>query len=461
MGGPVAGPLGNATYRRLFTAQVIALLGTGLTTIALALLAHDLAGDDAGAVLGTALALKMVAYVGLAPIVGALAHRLPRKALLVSLDLGRAALVLCLPFVDAVWQVYLLVFLVNACSAGFTPTFQATLPDVLPDEATYTKALTYSRLAQDLEALASPLIAGVALLVLSSSDLFVLNGLAFLASAALVAGLVLPRARAPERVGGWRANLSFGLVVFRRTPRLRGLALLNGTIAAASAMVIVNTVVVVRDHLGLGEGATALAYGCAGVGSMVLALPLPRLLDRLPERRVMLSGGLLLVVGLALAPLALGSLAALGAVWALLGAGLSLTQTPAGRLLRRSCADTDRPALFATQFALSHLCWLVLYPLAGRLPAWLGLEETFWAVAALAGVGLALSTLVWPREDRLVLEHEHPAQDHDHPHVHDGHHDHFHEDWVGPEPHVHPHHHPAVRHGHAFVIDGHHPLWPR
>ncbi|MFC7614129.1 hypothetical protein ACFQV2_11805 [Actinokineospora soli] len=38
------GPLADRTYRRLFTAQVIALLGTGLTTIALGLLAYDLAG---------------------------------------------------------------------------------------------------------------------------------------------------------------------------------------------------------------------------------------------------------------------------------------------------------------------------------------------------------------------------------------------------------------------------------
>ena len=71
-------PLANKTYRRLFTAQVVALVGTGLSTIALALLAYDLAGGDAGIVLGSALALKMVAYVGIAPIVGAYAHRLPR-----------------------------------------------------------------------------------------------------------------------------------------------------------------------------------------------------------------------------------------------------------------------------------------------------------------------------------------------------------------------------------------------
>ena len=53
--------LKNSTYRHLFTAQIIALAGTGLLTVALGLLAFQLAGERAGAVLGTALAIKMIA----------------------------------------------------------------------------------------------------------------------------------------------------------------------------------------------------------------------------------------------------------------------------------------------------------------------------------------------------------------------------------------------------------------
>ena len=47
---------------------MIALIGTGLATVALGLLAFDLAGDNAGMVLGKALAIKMIAYVGVAPV---------------------------------------------------------------------------------------------------------------------------------------------------------------------------------------------------------------------------------------------------------------------------------------------------------------------------------------------------------------------------------------------------------
>ena len=38
--------------------------GTGIMTVALGLLAFKIAGDKAGTVLGTALAIKMIAYVG-------------------------------------------------------------------------------------------------------------------------------------------------------------------------------------------------------------------------------------------------------------------------------------------------------------------------------------------------------------------------------------------------------------
>lgn len=82
--------LANRTYRHLFGAQVIALIGTGMMTVALGLLAFKIAGDMAGAMLGTALAIKMIAYVGVAPVVGAFANLLPRRAFLVSMDTARA-----------------------------------------------------------------------------------------------------------------------------------------------------------------------------------------------------------------------------------------------------------------------------------------------------------------------------------------------------------------------------------
>ena len=53
--------LTNRTFRHLYAAQIISLVGTGLAKVALGLLAWKLAGANAGLVLGTALAIKMIA----------------------------------------------------------------------------------------------------------------------------------------------------------------------------------------------------------------------------------------------------------------------------------------------------------------------------------------------------------------------------------------------------------------
>ena len=437
--------LANRIYRHLFAAQILSLLGSGLTTVALGLLAYDLAGADAGAVLGTALALKMLAYVGVAPLAGALAGRWPRRRLLIVLDLCRAALVLLLPFVTEIWQIYALVFLFQSFSAAFTPAFQATIPDILPGERDYTRALSLSRLAYDLETLLSPLLAGLLLTLFSFHWLFLGTTLGFLASAALVVSVRLPSPQPAAEQASFGQRLTRGWRLYLATPRLRGLLALSLAVAAAGAMVIVNTVILVREALGGSDRDVALFFAAYGLGSMIVALTLPRLLESLSARLVMLAGGAGLAVLLPVAAISQDYAGAL-ALWL---------------LLKRSSHAEDRPALFAAQFALSHACWLLTYPLAGWLGAVLGLEATFYVLAAIAAVGTMIAALVWPAGDPSVLPHDHPEQAHTHAHTHDAHHQHEHEGWEGPEPHSHPHRHGPLRHSHELVIDDHHPVWPR
>ena len=125
--------------------------------------------------------------------------------------------------------------------------------------------------------------------------------------------------------------------------------------------------------------------------------------------------------------------------WVLLGIGYSAVQTPSGRLLRRSAQAADRPAVFAAQFALSHACWLLTYPLAGWLGAALPLSMTALAFAALTFAALIVAARVWPAGDAENLLHSHDDLPPDHPHLAeaDGH-----------------------RHDHAFVIDDLHVRWP-
>ena len=398
---------------------------------------------------GTALAIKMVAYIGVAPIVGAFADRLPRRAFLIAMDMVRAAVALSLPFVDQIWQIYVLIFALQSASAAFTPTFQATIPDVLPDEGDYTRALSLSRFAYDMESLVSPILAAALLSVISFHWLFAGTSVGFLCSALLVASVVLPRSPAKLRAGGIYTKTTRGLRIYLKTPRLRGLLALSLASAAASSMVIVNTVVIVRGGLGFGQREVALTLAAYGGGSMLAAFFIPRLLDKASDRKLMVSAAAMLTFGLGVMAVITaffskspGYWPLLLAGWFALGIAYSMSVTPSGRLLRRSANADDRPAVFAAQFALSHGCWLICYPLAGQIGAGVGQFAAFAVLALVAGIGTIAALFLWPSLDPDEIAHGHDDLPNDHFHVVEG-------------------HRGGTAKSHAFVIDDLHPEWPR
>lgn len=437
--------LRERNFRRLFGAQVVALVGTGLTTVALALLAYDLAGSQAGAVLGTALAIKMVVYVLLAPVSAALVPAERRKAVLITLDIVRFGVALVLPFVDAIWQIYVLIAVLQSASACFTPLFQSVIPQILTDERDYTRALSLSRLAYDLESLLSPAIAAALLTVITYHGLFVGTSVGFLLSALLVLTATFPAAVTATASGGPYARAVRGMKIYLRTPRLRGLLMLNLCAAAGGAMVFVNTVVIVRTLLAGGEREVAWLLAAFGVGSMSVALLLPKWLDRIPDRRVMLTAALSMTAGLVAGTvywwMADGRPAwiPVAALWLVLGMSYAGLITPGGRLLRRSGSEADLPFLFAAQFSLSHVCWLIAYPLAGYVGATFGIGTALAALMGLSVISAICATAFWKSGDPDELEHRHDDLPPDHPHLKDAH---------------------GAQHRHRFMIDELHERWP-
>lgn len=398
--------LRNPSYAKLFSAQVIALIGTGLLTVALGLLAFRIAGSNAGVVLGTALMIKMIAYVTVSPVMAALTANLPRKPILIIADVVRAAIALSLPWVSEAWQIYVLIFVLQAASATFTPTFQAVIPEILPDERDYTAALSLSRLAYDLESVLSPMLAAALLTFLSYSNLFLGTVIGFVGSALLVGATALPPHR-PDAPAPFLQRLTRGVRIFGREPQLRALLALNVVVAACAAFVIVNTVVLVQGYLAMTEADVALLLAAYGAGSMIVALVLPRVLDSVPDRPVMLAGGLALPAALAAIAAVLAALGTdvswpvLLALWTVSGAANALVLTPSARLLRRASTEESRPAVFAAQFSLSHACFLLTYPIAGTLGARLGLATTAGILAAIGAIAFLAATALW-KEPRAV-----------------------------------------------------------
>lgn len=394
----------NRDYRRLFSAQVIALFGTGLATVALGLLAYDLAGPRAGIVLGAALTIKMVMYVVIAPLAAAYVDRLPRRMFLTLLDLIRAGVVLALPFVSEIWHIYVLIAVLQAASAAFTPTFQAVIPDIVTEESDYTRALSASQVAYTMETLLSPVLAALALSVMTFNWLFIGTSIGFAVSAILVLRTHIPNARTSAHTNAWD-RVASGITTFTATPSLRGIMALNLVVASTGAIVVVNTVNYVRDDLGGSQVDVAWMLAASGGGTLLVALLLPRILDRSPDRNVMLTGAAVLVAGaaaaVALAGLGLASFTITAAIWVLIGGGMALIVTPTGRVLRRSVEPGSVPEVFAAQFSLSHMAWLITYPIAGWVGTNFGYTLTWSILALLAATGAAAAVALWPREEQV------------------------------------------------------------
>ncbi len=385
---------GRATYNRLFLANVLGLLGTGVATVALALLAFELSAESAGAVLGTALAIKAAVNVIVAPVSAVIPGPRSRGSLLRSLALVRAAALLFLPFVDAVWQVYLLIAVFQGAAAASAAQYLAIVPDLLPDDADYARAVGKSKIAYEAEGMLSPLVATLLLVFTSHRGVFVAAVALFLVAAVIYHRLSLPAATLARQQAlsklATDARRLFG------SPAMRGAMLLNAAAITIGAMVMVNTVVLARGVFDRDEQSAVIALGVFGAGGVIAALFLPRLTAGGAERSVMLVAGASMT-GLLISGAMLPGFYSMLGLWAALGAASTLAQLPVSTMISRMSTPGDRQGLYAMHYGVNHALLFVAYLAAG----WIGAEAGF--VTAFLGLGVfslmlvALATLVWPR----------------------------------------------------------------
>lgn len=390
----------NRDFRLLFGAQIISLTGSGVTTVGLALFAYQLTGgQSATAVIGNALTLRILAFLLFSQPAGVIADRADRKGILVAADVTRFGLLALFPLVSAVRQIYALIFAINAVTAFFTPTFEASIPEVAGDEH-YVKALSLSRVATDAEAVAAPALAALLVALLGVRYVFWFDAFTYLVSALLVLPASIPRAAkdgARLSIGVFLSEITHGTRLLLGEPSIRQALTLAFAEATAGAAAIVATVSYVRDVLGRGGTAFALVMAGLGLGSSLAAILLGRATGRyergaksravLHGRRHAWAGRALaagvVLLGLVLLPGALRPpLFIFGLLWALNGAGQALIAIPSSTLLAEDTKEDERGRAYAAHFALTHACWLVTYPAVGHAAAMWGTPATFSGAGA-------------------------------------------------------------------------------
>ncbi|HKG97519.1 MAG TPA: MFS transporter, partial [Pyrinomonadaceae bacterium] len=323
-------------------------------------------------------------------------------------DLARFGLIALFPFITTVWQVYAAVFAVNCLTAFFTPAYEASLPEVVGEDD-YVQALSYSRVAVDVEAIAGPALAGMLIAFMSLRWVFWFDAITYLISAALVMSVNLPRRTKPATdqvratASFWR-EITYGTRILLRNAAIRQALLLSLAEAAAGACAIVVTVAYVRDVLGGADAQFSIMMACVGLGSAATALVVGRMrkadahgsdAGELHASRHRWAAVSLLVGGVILSVSVLPGvlnppLIVFGLLWISNGAGQALIAIPSSTLVAIHTSNDERGRAFAAHFAITHACWLIAYPVTGRLASVLGPQISFTS----CGVACALITAV-------------------------------------------------------------------
>lgn len=435
---PLLQCLRNRAFARLYAAQTINLIGDACTWLGLALLAFELVGERSGLWLSTALTLRVVIFVLLAPMAGVLADRLDRKELMITTHLGRMILVSLFPFVSNGWQLYLLVALLSGFHALFTPTYTATLPLITtPEEC--PQAIALSNATYQLLSVLGPALAGSVAALLSTRSVFFLDALTFLIAAGLIAGLPTALIAAKEGAvsprSGFLEELSVGSQCLWWDAAMRYGLLLQLVAAIAGAEILVNTVGYVQGVLQAGSQAYGSIMAVFGVGATLAAVIWGYSCRRVSAVVVMGLGGVLTVLPLLAAYGA--NVPSLALLWAIAGMGKTLVNVPMQTIIAERVAVDLQGRVYGAQFAWSHLWWVLAYPLAGWFGSQLPAQHFFYTglIGVVLFIAFAILSQPW------YLRHLPAGFWHSHPHDHSSEHDHSHQlqGLVGEHQHLHFH----------------------
>jgi len=169
----------------LFSGQLISQIGDGLNRVALLWFVYELTGS----------ALKMVAIgllqtippLVLGPLIGVYLDRLPKKPVMIWIDLLRTLLVLLIPVLFALnalslERLYLLVFLTAIVSTVFGPALASAVPQIVHrSQLTAANALIQS--TTNVGILVGPVVSGFGIAFIGAQNVLYVNAATFLISA--------------------------------------------------------------------------------------------------------------------------------------------------------------------------------------------------------------------------------------------------------------------------------------
>ncbi|MFB9906222.1 bifunctional MFS transporter/dTMP kinase [Allokutzneria oryzae] len=308
-------------FRRLWAVNALSSVGDWLSLLALSALATNMtSGYQAQSfALGGVVVTKLLPALLFAPVAGALADKVDRRALMAICDVLRCLLLVSVPLVGSLWWLFAATFLLELVTLFWAPAKDAAVPNLLrrPDQVETANQLnmvmTYGVSVVTASGLFTALTVVGPTLALQLSPTgtiavaLVLNAVIYLGNAITVATRV-PEISSRAHDAGKLAGESLfslvrdGLKFVGTTPLVRGLVIgIAGAFAAGGAVIACAKLYAVS--LSGGDGTYGLLFVSVFSGLGVGMVFAPRLAARMPHNR--LFGAAIIAAGVAMIPASL------------------------------------------------------------------------------------------------------------------------------------------------------------
>ena len=405
-------------FFRLWLAQCVTSIGDWIFFLAITITAARVGGGTPEAAIGFVVAARIVPGFFFSQFAGVLADRWDRRHLMITCDLGRAAVVLALPFVDHVWQLVVVSLALEAFTLLWIPAKEASVPNLVPKEhlttanslslfATYGTFPIASLLFISLAA-AGTRIEGLGLADFFRADqaslAFYVDAGTFLLSASLLWSIKMRTSfRPPTSVAGNKLDLGSTWHEFREgwryifiNPSVRAVNLgLAAGLVGGGMLIPLGSIYSIQvldaGERGFGAMATALGVGVA-LGVLLLTLTQKRFSTKSMFVNALFGAGISLLVAASLNSLG-GVVIAVGALGICAGGVYVLGFT----ILHEEADDEVRGRIFAALYSLVRLCVLLALVVGPFLAVGFNRisEAIFGGSVTLLGIEIPLPGVRW------------------------------------------------------------------
>ncbi len=384
--GRIEKTFGTREFFWLWIAQVVSATGDWLGLFAIIVLAESISEGSEGTAIAIVLAARVAPGFFLATAAGVIVDRMNRRQVMIACDLGRALILVVLPFVDSLAGLVVASFFLEILTMLWSPAKEAIVPNLVPKSKLTT--------ANSLNVAAAygmfPVAAGIAALLAKYAETlsdegwvdtwrlnaeglaFYVDAMSFLVTAFIIWRLAIPTRSKAERSAGRMGGLDLGgawrdlregwhFIVSNPVVRSVNVGLATGIVGGG--MLVPLGAIFVNQVISGTEADFNLVLFALGLGMALGVISASLLQEKINRAKVfpvaiVIAGGSLVVAASS------SWLSVLVPMVGLLGFAAGPIYVLGFTLLHENVEDDLRGRIFSTLLVLVRLCLLIALAVA-------------------------------------------------------------------------------------------------